>query len=136
MLELLIQVTGVGSDSDPLLNGRQPLLDQLQADHHSRLGPFGRVPVQQQGDLLAHPVQVGPQPHQHLRGHPVTLTDQAEQDVLSADVGVAELFRFTQRQLQHLLGPGRERDVPRRRLLPPADDLLDMLPYGIQADPE
>ena len=41
-------------------------------------------------DLLAHPVQVGAQPDQHLRGHPVALVDEAEQDVLGADVVVLE----------------------------------------------
>ena len=54
--------------------------------------------------------------------------------MLGADVPVAELQRLAQRKLKHLLGPGRERDVPRRRLLAPADDLLDLLPHGIQAD--
>ena len=38
--DLLIQVTGVGPDSDPLLNGRQPLLDRLQANPRSRPGLF------------------------------------------------------------------------------------------------
>jgi hypothetical protein len=56
--------------------------------------------------------------------------------VLGADVGVAESAGFPIRQLQHLLGPGRERDVPRRRRLALADDLLDLLPYRVQADPQ
>ena len=65
-LDLLIQVTGVGPDPDPLLNGRQLPFDgrQLLLDYHeanveSRPGPFSRAPVQQLDDLLAHPVQVG-----------------------------------------------------------------------------
>jgi hypothetical protein len=135
-LDLLVQVTGVGSDPDPLLNGRQPLLDRLQANLRSRPRLLSRVPVQQLDDLLAHPVQVSAQPDQHLRGHAVVLADEAEQDVLGADVVVAELQRLTQRKLEHLLGPGRERDVPLQRFLAPADDLLDLLPHGIQADAE
>jgi hypothetical protein len=41
-------------------------------------------------DLLAHPVQVRAELDQHLRGHAVALTDEAEQDVLGADVVVIE----------------------------------------------
>jgi len=44
---------------------------------------------------------------QHLGGHALALADQAEQDVLGADVVVAELEGLAQRELQHLLGtPG------------------------------
>jgi hypothetical protein len=47
--------------------------------------------MQQLDDLLADPVQVGAQLHQHLRGDAVALTDiGTEQDVLGADVIVAE----------------------------------------------
>ena len=53
--------------------------------------------VHQLDHLLAHPVQIGAQLHQHLRGHAVTLPDQAEQDVLGADVVLAELRRLAQR---------------------------------------
>ena len=115
--------------------------DQRRRRRGLRRGPgrgglLALVPVQQLDDLLAYPVQVGAQLHQHLRGDAVALADKAEQDVLGADVVVAELQRLTQRELKHLLGPGRERDVPGRRLLALADDLLDLLPHGIQADPQ
>ena len=92
-----------------------------------RRGLLALVAVQQLDHLLAHPVQVGAQLDQHLGGHALTLTDQAEQDVLGADVVVAELQRLAQRQLEHLLRARRERDVPGRRLLALADDLLDLL---------
>src|SRR5205823_878264 len=49
---------------------------------------------------------------------------------------VTELQRLAQGQLQHLLGPWRERDVPARCLLALADDLLDLLPDALQGDPE
>jgi len=84
--------------------------------------------------LLAHPVEVRAQLDQDLRGDAFALADQAEQDVLGADVVVAELQRFAQRQLQHLLRPGREGDVPARGLLPLADDLLDLLADTLQRD--
>jgi hypothetical protein len=66
--------------------------------------------------LLADPVEIGSQLDQDLRRDALALADQAEQDVLGADVVVAELQRLAQRQLQHLLGPRRERDVPARCL--------------------
>ena len=99
-------------------------------------GLLALVAGQQLQHLLAHPVQVGAQLDQHLRRDALALADQAEQDVLGADVVVAELQRLAQRQLQHLLGPRRERDVPARRLLPLADDLLDLLADALQRDPE
>ena len=74
-------------------------------------GLLALVPVQQLDDLLPDPVQVRAQPDQHLGGDALALADQAEQDVLGADVVVAELQRLAQRQLEDLLGPRRERDV-------------------------
>jgi hypothetical protein len=60
----------------------------------------------------------------------------AEQDVLGACVVVAELHRLGQGQLEHLLGRGRKRDVAGRGVLALADDLLDLLPDRVQADPQ
>ena len=91
---------------------------------------------QQLVHLLADPVQVGTQLDQHLSGDAVALTDEAEQDVLGADVVVPELQRLPQRELEHLLRTRGERDVPGRRLLSLADDLLNLLPHGLQADPQ
>jgi hypothetical protein len=87
-------------------------------------------------DLLADARLVGAELDQHLRGHALALTDQPEQDVLRADVVVAQLLGLAQRQLQDLLGPGRERDVPGRRLLPAADDLLDLGAHRFEGDAE
>jgi hypothetical protein len=56
--------------------------------------------------------------------------------VLGADVVVTELQRLAQRQLEHLLGARRERDVPARCLLALADDLLDLLAHTFQRDAE
>ncbi len=92
------------------------------------------VPVQQLNDLLAHPVQVGTEPHQHLRGHAFAFADQPEQDVLGADVVVAKLQRLAQGELKYLLGARGEGYVARRRLLPLSDDLLNLLAHRFQAD--
>ena len=59
---------------------------------------------QQLDDLLADAVEVGAELDQHLGGDALALADQAEQDVLGADVVVAELQRLAQGQLEHLLG--------------------------------
>jgi hypothetical protein len=56
--------------------------------------------------------------------------------VLRADVVVTELQRFSQRQLEHLLGARGEGDVPGRRAATLADDLLHLAAHGIQADGE
>jgi hypothetical protein len=64
------------------------------------------VARQELDDLLAHPGQVGAELDQHLGGHALALADEAEEDVLGADVVVAELQRLAQRQLEHLLGAG------------------------------
>jgi hypothetical protein len=69
-------------------------------------------------------------------GHPLTLADQAQQDVLGPDVVVAELLRLPQRQLHHFLGPGSKWEVPGQGLLALANYLLNLLPYGLQADPQ
>ena len=97
-------------------------------------GLLALVAAQQLDDLLAHPGQLGAQLHQHLGGDALTLADQAEQNVLGADVVVAELQRLAQAQLQHLLGARGERDVAGRRLLALADDLLDLAAHAFQRD--
>ena len=92
------------------------------------------VAGQQLDDLLTDPVQVGAELDQHLGGDTLALADQAEQDVLGADVVVAELQRLAQAQLEHLLGARGERDVAGRRLLALADDLLDLAAHAFEGD--
>src|SRR5581483_238574 len=91
---------------------------------------------EQLDDLLAHAVEVRTELLQHLGGDALALADQAEQDVLGADVGVAELQRLAQGQLEHLLGARGERDVPGRSLLALTDDLLDLGAHSLQRDVE
>ena len=110
----------------PRRSGRCPLLGALLA----------LVARQQLDDLLAHAAQVGAQLDEHLGGDALALADEAEQDVLGADVVVAELQRLAQRQLEHLLGARRERDVAARRRPTLADDLLDLVAHGLERDAE
>ncbi|MPM91109.1 hypothetical protein SDC9_138235 [bioreactor metagenome] len=56
--------------------------------------------------------------------------------MLGADVGMVELEGFTQGQLQDLLRPRSEGDVPLRRLLALTDDLDDLLAHRLQRDAE
>ena len=70
------------------------------------------VAGQELDDLLAHAGQVGAELDEHLGGDALALTDEAEEDVLGADVVVAELEGLAEAQLQDLLGARRERDVP------------------------
>ena len=72
------------------------------------------VAAEQLNDLLAHGRQVRAKLAEHLGGNALALADQAEQDVLGADVVVAKLQRLAQGQLEHLLGARRERDVAGR----------------------
>ncbi len=95
-----------------------------------------RVAGQQLDDLLAHPVEVGAQLHEDLGCDALALADQAEQDVLGADVVVAELKGLAERQLQDLLGSGCEGDVPGRGLLALTDDLLHLLADRLERNPE
>ena len=94
------------------------------------------VARQQLDHLLADAAEVGAELDEHLGGDALALTDEAEQDVLGADVVVAELQRLAQRQLEHLLGSRGERDVARRRRAALADDLLDLAAHGLERDAE
>ena len=101
------------------------------------LAPGRTLVARQELDhLLAHSGQIRAQLHEHLRGHALALTDEAEEDVLGADVVVTELQCLTQRQLEDLLRAGRERDVPRRRLAALTDDLLDLAADSLEGDAE
>src|SRR5207253_2371196 len=58
------------------------------------------------------------------------------QDVLGADVVVAEGERLAQRQLEHLLRARGERDLARRDLVALADDPRDLRPNLLDGDVE
>ena len=87
-------------------------------------------------DLLAHATEVRAERDEHLRGDAVALADEAEQHVLGADVGVAELERLAQRELEDLLRPRGERRRARRGRARHADRLFDLLADGLERDAE
>src|SRR6185369_6176732 len=85
---------------------------------------------------LAHAIEIGSEPDEHLRGDALALPEQAQQDVLGPDVVVSELERLTERELEHLLRTPRERDVALRRALAPPDDHLDLPADRLGSDRE
>ena len=112
-----------------------PTLAPAVPDEDALAAP-GRALVagQELDDLLADAGEVGAELDEDLGGDALALADQAEQDVLGADVVVAELQGLAQRELEHLLGPRRERDVAGRRGAALADDLLDLAAHGLERD--
>ena len=91
---------------------------------------------EQLDDLLADPGEVGAQLHQDLGCDALALPDEAQEDVLRAYVVVAQLQRLAQRELQDLLGPWGERNVPAGGTGTVADELLDLAACGLQRDAE
>jgi hypothetical protein len=83
-------------------------------------------------DLLGVRVEVEEDPG----GDALVLTDEAEQDVLRADVVVAERERLAQRELEHLLRARRERDLARGHLVTLADDVRDLRAHLFHGDVE
>ena len=76
-----------------------------------------------------------PEVPQHQRGDPLALADEAQQQVLGADVVVAQRARLGDGVLQHLLGLGGEGDLAgRRELGPHRHDLLDLGLHGRDID--
>ncbi len=71
-----------------------------------RVDPRKSLTKQLAEQVLAHPVLVGAQRHQHLRGHAIALPDKAKQDVLGAHIILAKSVGFPPRQLQHLFARG------------------------------
>ena len=87
-------------------------------------------------DLVADLLGVGVEVEQDARGDALVLAHQAEQDVLGADVVVAEAQRLAQRELEHLLGARRERDLAGGDLLAGADDAHDLRAHALDGDVE
>jgi transposase len=75
-------------------------------------------------------------PPHDLRGYALLFLYQAKQDVLSSDVAVVQLQRLPKRELQRLLRPGRERDVPGRLVLAETDHGLDFFACAVSGDAE
>ncbi len=100
-----------------------------------RSGRFFALDTRQQlDDGLTDLLQLGAQLLQHLGGDALAFADQPEEDVLGADVVVAQLQRLAERKLEDLLGAGGERDVAAGGLGALADDLDDLVADGFQVD--
>ena len=97
-------------------------------------GLLATGPREELDDGLADLVQLGAELLQHLGGDALTLPDETEEDVLGADVVVAELQSLAQRQLENLLGARGEGDVPGRGLGTLADDLDDLRANRLERD--
>jgi hypothetical protein len=83
--------------------------------------------AEQVEDLLADLFELEAQVHQHLGGDAVLLAQQAEQQVLGADVVVVEVAGLFDRVLDDLLGPRRLGQLAHRDHLGAAlDELLDL----------
>ena len=69
-------------------------------------------------------------------GDALVLAHEAQQDVLGADVVVAEAQRLAQRELEDLLGARGERDLPGGDLLAGADDADHLSADALDGDVE
>ena len=99
------------------------------------LGGGGGATFPEQGDdLRADALEIGARRFEHAGGDAFALADQAEQKVFGADVVVPETPGFVQRELEDLLGPGRERDLLVRRTLAAPDGALDLRPDALGVD--
>ena len=102
-------------------------------------GGRGRVDVGQ--DLLPATFQVDVQAEQHAGGDALAFLEEPEQDVLGADVRVAEAAGLGDRMGHDLLDPGRQRDgvgllgflrTRADRLLDGGADILQVQPHAPQ----
>ena len=87
-------------------------------------------------DLVADLLGVGVEVEQDPGGDPFVLAHETEQDVLGADVVVAERESLAQRELEHLLRARRERDLAGRDLVALADDPGDLGAHLFHGDVE
>ena len=87
-------------------------------------------------DLVADLLRVGVEVEEDARGDALVLADEAEQDVLGADVVVAQAQRLAEGELEDLLGARGERDLPGRHFLAGADDAHDLRAHALHSDVE
>ena len=97
-------------------------------------GAGGRALRQDADDLVADLVEVDAEALQHAGGDALALADEAQQQVLGADVVVAEAAGLVDRQLDDALRARREPDLADDRAVPAADDELDRGPDLGQLD--
>src|SRR3954447_14301608 len=83
---------------------------------------------------MADLVQVHAERFEHTGGDALALTDEAEQQMLRADVVVPEPAGFVDGQLDHTLCARRQADLADDRAVAAADDELDGRPNLRQLD--
>src|SRR5215212_6973808 len=101
--------------------------------HGRRLGaalrllgrPDARALRQDADDLVANLVEVDAERLEDARGDALALADEAEEQVLRADVVVAEAARLVDRELDHALRARGQADLADNRTVTAADDELD-----------
>ena len=89
-----------------------------------RRGPGARALAEDANDLMAHLVQVHAQALQHAGGDALALAHQAQQQVLRADVVVAQATRFVDGEFDDALGARRQAHFTHDRAIAAADDEL------------
>ena len=88
-------------------------------------GTGGRALRQDADHLVADLVQVHAETLEHACGDPLAFADEAEQQVLRADVVVTEATRLVDRQFDHALRARGQPDLAHDRTVTAADDELD-----------
>ena len=87
-------------------------------------------------DFLAALVDVDVEIFQHACGDAFALAQQAQQDVLGADVGVMQRLGLLLRKLEHFLHARCVRDVAGQFLVRAGADLFfDLKAHGLQIEP-
>src|SRR5205085_5576581 len=115
---------------------RKPLARLGSTRPASRARLAGAGAGEDADDLVADLLRVGVEVEQDPGRDALVLAHEPEQDVLGADVVVAEGQRLAQRKLEHLLGARRERDLAGRHLVALADDARDLRPHFLHRDVE
>ncbi|GBD46468.1 hypothetical protein HRbin41_01295 [bacterium HR41] len=118
------------------------LVEQLRA--LLGFGRLGTLPArlasartrQHADHLVADLFGVGVEIEQNPRRDTLVLAHEAEQDVLGADVVVAERQRFAQRQFEHFLGARGERNLAGLDLFARADDPHHLRTHALDGDVE
>ena len=113
-ISMLRPMHGSSLPSSASLVRLRPNWSSILGDFLSRPAPpraAARRARERAHDLVADLLGLGVEVEQDARRDALVLADQAEQDVLGADVVVTQRERLAQRQLEHLLGARRERDL-------------------------
>src|SRR5439155_11768563 len=92
----------------------------------NRSGRSSLLPRERCDDGRPYDAELDAESAQHLSRHAFALTDETQQEMPGADVLVAELTGFEERELEDLLRARRERDVSGRWGPSASDDLLDL----------